>query len=230
MKISVLLPWICVLGLAVGLAAVHSNSRQQAVELAQLRKDSEELQTLRAADAGSNAQPRAEGEELARLRKDHEDLLRLRNEIRQLRDEKTQLSKQLQTAESRREAAPVQPPPTLPAPATGAVPPGLPPGLTPGSPEAIAFAKRYGLQPAPPLNTEQEKAAACLNNLKQIEGAKQQWALEKSRPTGGLVGPTDISPYLVGNAVPTCPSGGTYTLNPIGISPICNIPGHSLTK
>ncbi len=48
---------------------------------------------------------------------------------------------------------------------------------------------------------------ACINNLRQIDGAEQQWALESKASTGVPPGGYgDISAYLK-NAV-TCPSGG----------------------
>src|SRR5438445_13329061 len=48
---------------------------------------------------------------------------------------------------------------------------------------------------------------ACINNLRQIDGAIQQWALENKKDSSATVAYTDISGYLK-NAV-TCPSGGT---------------------
>ena len=48
---------------------------------------------------------------------------------------------------------------------------------------------------------------ACINNLRQIDGAMQQWALEiKQAPT---VTPalSDVAPYLKSSV--TCPAGGT---------------------
>src|SRR4030081_2460256 len=58
---------------------------------------------------------------------------------------------------------------------------------------------------------------ACINNLRQIDGAKQQWALENHQPsTATAPASTVIAPYLGrGNAghYPTCPAAGTYTIN-----------------
>ena len=72
---------------------------------------------------------------------------------------------------------------------------------------------------------------ACINNLRQIDGAKQQWALETKQ--AGTVTPidTDIGPYLgrsgsVSNVI--CPSAGitgtfanSYTINTLTIAPVC---------
>src|SRR5438034_8220805 len=65
---------------------------------------------------------------------------------------------------------------------------------------------------------------ACINNLRQIDGAIQQWALEQKKDAAAKVAYTDISPYLK-NAV-TCPSGGTtfadsYTIVDVATKPVC---------
>jgi competence protein ComGC len=63
---------------------------------------------------------------------------------------------------------------------------------------------------------------ACINNLRQIESAKEQWKIENSKNDGDVVTEGDIKPYLNGN-LPKCPAGGTYTINPIGENPKCSI-------
>jgi prepilin-type N-terminal cleavage/methylation domain-containing protein len=69
---------------------------------------------------------------------------------------------------------------------------------------------------------------ACINNLRQIDGAAQQWALETKQATNAVPGYTDISVYLK-NAV-SCPAagtvttfGGSYTPNDVSTLPTCNI-------
>jgi prepilin-type N-terminal cleavage/methylation domain-containing protein len=60
---------------------------------------------------------------------------------------------------------------------------------------------------------------ACINNMRQLDGAAQQWALEKGKTTGSTPVMTDVQPYLKLNsagAVPACPSAGSYTLAAIG--------------
>src|SRR3954467_6267250 len=50
---------------------------------------------------------------------------------------------------------------------------------------------------------------ACINNLRQLDGAKQQWALETKAAQTATPDVTDVAPYLGrGNAgtQPTCPS------------------------
>jgi prepilin-type N-terminal cleavage/methylation domain-containing protein len=70
----------------------------------------------------------------------------------------------------------------------------------------------------------QSQKNACINNLRQIDGSVQQWALELKKAPDASVAYTDISPYLK-NAV-TCPAGGTsfsdsYTLNGVTNKPTC---------
>jgi prepilin-type N-terminal cleavage/methylation domain-containing protein len=70
----------------------------------------------------------------------------------------------------------------------------------------------------------QSQKNACINNLRQIDGATQQWALETKASSSATVAYTDISPYLK-NAV-ICPAGGTafsdsYTINGVTNVPTC---------
>src|SRR5207244_2917378 len=65
---------------------------------------------------------------------------------------------------------------------------------------------------------------ACINNLRQIDGAIQQWALEQKKDAAAKVAFSDISSYLK-NAV-ICPSGGTtfgdsYTVVDVSTKPVC---------
>src|SRR2546422_1294996 len=55
---------------------------------------------------------------------------------------------------------------------------------------------------------------ACINNLRQIDGAKQQWALETRQNGTATPVATDIDPYLGRSGSTTnivCPAGGTST-------------------
>jgi prepilin-type N-terminal cleavage/methylation domain-containing protein len=55
---------------------------------------------------------------------------------------------------------------------------------------------------------------ACINNLRQIDGATQQWALNNNHgPTDAVAG-TDIQPYLgrgTAGTIPWCPLDTTKT-------------------
>ena len=73
---------------------------------------------------------------------------------------------------------------------------------------------------------------ACINNLRQLDGAKQQWALEQKANATASPGATDVQPYLgrgSGGSLPTCPSDSSktfatsYTLNDLQTAPNCLI-------
>ena len=68
---------------------------------------------------------------------------------------------------------------------------------------------------------------ACINNLRQIDGAKEQWALEKKKSATSPAVDSEINEYIKGGT-PKCPAGGSYTYSAVDSSPICNISGHSL--
>lgn len=70
---------------------------------------------------------------------------------------------------------------------------------------------------------------ACINQLRQMESAKEQWALENHAKPGDGVSPRDIASYLNRKAkFPSCPQGGTYTLGKVGETPRCSHPSHVL--
>ena len=80
------------------------------------------------------------------------------------------------------------------------------------------------------------QANACINNLRQIDAAANQFALEKGKKTGDtLTLLTDLTPYIKmnsANSLPPCPAGGTYALTIIGTNPTCTLssltPAHAL--
>jgi len=67
------------------------------------------------------------------------------------------------------------------------------------------------------------QANACVNNLRQLAGAVDQFALEQHKTTGYQVTyPDDITPYIKLNAlnsIPSCPAGGAYSLQTVGSVP-----------
>ena len=68
----------------------------------------------------------------------------------------------------------------------------------------------------------------CINNLRQIDGAKQQWALEKNAAGDAVPTTHDLQPYLKDGIIPTCPDGGIYFLNSVDALPACTTQGHVL--
>jgi len=68
---------------------------------------------------------------------------------------------------------------------------------------------------------------ACINNLRQIDAAANQFALEKDKKTGEAINfPDDFTPYIKLNKdgkIPSCPQGGIYSLKKVGDTPTCSL-------
>ena len=68
------------------------------------------------------------------------------------------------------------------------------------------------------------RAKTCVNNLRLIEAAKDQWAMATNAAEGAAVTTTDAEyiQQFKGNAQPVCPVGNAaYTVNPVGTTPVC---------
>ena len=80
------------------------------------------------------------------------------------------------------------------------------------------------------------QASACINNLRQIDAAVNQWALENKKVSTSVVTLDDVKPYIKLNSasnIPGCPANGTYTVTTVAASPACNLsvgvtPAHQL--
>ena len=78
---------------------------------------------------------------------------------------------------------------------------------------------------------EQSRAKSCSANLKQIDSAKQQWAMDQKIASSSTVVPTltvglPSAAALIGpdsyiKAIPLCPSSGAYTVGNINTDPTC---------
>ena len=71
--------------------------------------------------------------------------------------------------------------------------------------------------------------AACIANLKTIEGAKAVWALEMKKNDADV--PTDADLFGADRNIkdkPSCPAGGNYDLRPVGEQPTCSVAEHTL--
>lgn len=71
------------------------------------------------------------------------------------------------------------------------------------------------------------QASTCINNLRQIDSAKDQWAMENFAQTGDPVTKDNIAPYIR-RGIPECPAGGEYTIGAVGDPPLCDQEGHTL--
>jgi prepilin-type N-terminal cleavage/methylation domain-containing protein len=68
---------------------------------------------------------------------------------------------------------------------------------------------------------------ACIDHLRQISGAKDQYALSHNGAAPGDL--NQLVPDII-RRVPTCPAGGNYTIGALGEAPICSESalGHTL--
>jgi prepilin-type N-terminal cleavage/methylation domain-containing protein len=66
---------------------------------------------------------------------------------------------------------------------------------------------------------------ACINNLRVIDSAKQQWALEKGQVSTATPTDTDIEPYFgrAGSFMPKEPLGGSYNIYAVNTAPACSL-------
>jgi len=71
--------------------------------------------------------------------------------------------------------------------------------------------------------------AICINNLRQIDEAKQVWARDNKKDESHSPTGQDLLPYLKnGLGTLVCPAGGTYSINQVSEKPTCSIPEHRL--
>jgi small-conductance mechanosensitive channel len=171
-----------------------------------------QLDSLKDSNAGS------QDAEIARLRADNQDLPRLRNQVTQLKAANQKLTQQLKAVSdfARQQQAQLQ---QIAAQNQS---------FRITAENQARAAEQTQIQPQTSAESER---AACINHLRQIDAAKQQWALENNKTADDVPTAQDIAPYIKLDAngnIPGCPSGGTYTIGAVGVPPTCSIPGHVL--
>jgi len=193
------------LGILMAMMLVMTGCSNKAEE-AKLQQDEQELADLRQQNEQLKGKP-DDTVELTRLRNDHDELLQLRNQVKQLQDQNKALTAQLQAAQSQRGQAQQQ---------------------QQQSSQELETLRTQTQQ----MQQEQAQAhtATCINNLRMIDGAKQTWALEYKKPANATPTVEDLLPYFIGNQMPVCPDGGTYSINALSVPPTCSVPGHVLPK
>jgi prepilin-type N-terminal cleavage/methylation domain-containing protein len=74
----------------------------------------------------------------------------------------------------------------------------------------------------------QSQLNACINNLRQLDDAAQEWAMENRKPADASVSFSDIQPYLKGAVL--CPAAGNsatfadcYALTTVSNKPACKL-------
>jgi prepilin-type N-terminal cleavage/methylation domain-containing protein len=69
---------------------------------------------------------------------------------------------------------------------------------------------------------ENSRSKQCIATLKQIDGAKEFYAIQNSLGNGSPVTMGDLWPaYINQSTPPTCTGGGTIAVNVIGTNPTC---------
>ena len=71
----------------------------------------------------------------------------------------------------------------------------------------------------------------CISNLRRIDDAKAQWAMDTRK--GGGVQPKDddlFGPRAYLRTKPECPAGGQYDLGKVKEPPTCTVAGHMLNS
>ena len=71
---------------------------------------------------------------------------------------------------------------------------------------------------------ETSRAKSCSANLRQIETAKEQWAMDNKKGATDTPAMADLTPTYI-KSTPACPSGGTYTVGDMSTRPTCSVGG-----
>jgi competence protein ComGC len=77
---------------------------------------------------------------------------------------------------------------------------------------------------------EMSMTNACINNLRMIAAAKNEWALENNKQPTDTPTQAEVAHYLKNGQFPVCPAGGTYTIGAVSNPPTCSIAGHKLPE
>jgi regulator of replication initiation timing len=210
MKLKIWVLWLCVAALLATEVFLFRAINQKDAALVQLHESQQKAAQLQSdLDKLKNSSVATLSTENARLRADNQGLTQkfsqLQNENNRLRGVNQQLTQQLQTS---RDAVQQQ---------------------------QQMQTENQQANPAPEPSAEQSLSAVaqlnlCLNNLRQIDAAKQQWALENDRTANAIPSAQDLLPYFEDGLFPVCPSGGIYTINAVDVPPTCSIPGHVLPQ
>lgn len=73
---------------------------------------------------------------------------------------------------------------------------------------------------------------ACINNLREIDAVKEQWALENKKDADAVPTAAELDAVSKNQKMSEmkCLKGGTYSINSVGQLPTCSTPTHELMK
>ena len=203
-----ILPWIVAVACAAGASALYFSKTSADAELARMRAQVQQTETLQSQLDEAQKQVSSQNEQITSMQQGNGELLRLRNQVRQLTDEKQQMTKQMQSLQSQADRSQAE----------------IQQVQARTDEKARAMAEQQILQ----MKQNQSVTMNCINNLRMLQAAKQQWAVQNNKPQDAVPTPVDIAPFLPGQSMPECPGGGRYTLNAVNAAPTCSIPGHVL--
>jgi hypothetical protein len=72
---------------------------------------------------------------------------------------------------------------------------------------------------------EMSQKNTCINNMRRMDGAKEQWAMANNAANGEPVVMSEVNRYIKEETVPVCPSGGAYIYGTVGAAPRCSVHG-----
>jgi hypothetical protein len=100
--------------------------------------------------------------------------------------------------------------------------------------EAVQLQEQHlqQLQAEPAQQTQSAEADRdiCVANLRSLQVAKAQWALEDGKTANDVPTEQDLLIYLPNGIFPACPNGGAYTIGAVAVTPTCSIPGHAIPQ
>lgn len=216
-------PLLCLIAAIGGAGAMFVVSLKEKgalqSQLAELREQVRQTEA-KATDPKEVERLRAQAREAAELKKEVEEVHRLRGEVTMLRKDKAVFEKA--SAENAQLRVAAQQAQRLQAENTV---------LRGQYQSAQAVVQNFAQAQAVPSGAAATAALknACIANLKQIDGAIQQWALENRKVAASPVNMRGAAEYLKGSMLPLCPAGGIYTPgSTVSGVPTCSIPGHTL--
>jgi membrane protein involved in colicin uptake len=206
---------VIAIGTAIVIATLGAAVFVQQQTIKDLRQDNEALkqqaaQAAQSQEQVSNASQEAAADSASPSETQAREVARLRNEVAQLRGQSNALAKAQETIRTLTDRVQTEAEATKTAVATAV---------------ATTQADLQKKQLA------EDNMNACINNLRLIDAAKQQWALENKKLATDTPEVSDLQPYVgrgTNGEMPSCPDGGTYTFGTIGERPVCTIPTHVL--
>jgi len=214
--------WLCIIALVISELMLFSANQQKNKALAEARDAQNQLaQITNELSQGESSTTEAQNVEVARFHSEHQDLLRLRNTVREVTETNRVLMEQLRAAHT-----------LLQQQQTELQGWRMAGQQAEQEMQAAQKAQQQPPQPAPSENpaTAAAQRRACINNLRRIDAAKQQWALENNKTDDAVPTVADLLPYFRDGVFPSCPAGGLYSINAVGLPPTCSIPGHALPQ